>query len=65
MLHIDPSVVRTKTCQNMLKLLKSCIQFLDDSVKAKKIHSEIERIEMIREREYRGHPSSQNKKQKD
>jgi len=46
-------------------LLKSCIQFLDDSVKAKKIHSEIERIEIIREREYRGHPSSQNKKQKD
>jgi hypothetical protein len=65
MLHIDPSVVRTKTCESMLKLLKECIKFLDDSVKAKKIRSEIERIEMIREREYRGHPSRQNKKQED
>ena len=64
MLHIDPSVVRTKTCQNMLKLLKSCIQFFDDSRKAEKIRLEIERIEIILEREYRGHPSTRSNSSK-
>ena len=56
--HIDPSVVRTKTCRNMLKLLKECVQFFDDSRKAKKICLEIERIEAILNREYKGHPST-------